>query len=142
MSQRWYYARGKSKHGPVSAKELKQLAESGKLQPTDLVWRTDMPDWRKASTIKGLFPVHESSLPAPVVPTAKPGMPASSKIDKTVPIDDLRRRLTAFAAMIPHHDLKNLGDEITIVGTSSKALRGGRPGDQALVTPNEEREKP
>ena len=34
----WYYARNDQQFGPVSAAELKQLADSGKLPPDDLLW--------------------------------------------------------------------------------------------------------
>lgn len=56
MAANWHYAKGGEKHGPVSASQLKELATNGKLSPDDLVWREDMTEWRKASTVKGLFP--------------------------------------------------------------------------------------
>ena len=56
MSKNWHYATNGEKHGPVSAAQLKELATTGQLSPDDLVWREDMKEWRKASTVKGLFP--------------------------------------------------------------------------------------
>lgn len=54
-SAEWYYARGNQQYGPVSALELKALAEGGALGPDDLVWRAGMGDWVAARRVKGLF---------------------------------------------------------------------------------------
>ena len=56
MAANWHYAKGGEKHGPIRAAQLKELATKGQLSPDDLVWREDMTEWRKASTVKGLFP--------------------------------------------------------------------------------------
>ncbi|MCZ2342657.1 MAG: DUF4339 domain-containing protein [Bacteroidales bacterium] len=61
MAANWHYATGGEKHGPVTASQLKELATTGKLSPDDLVWREDMTEWRKASTVKGLFPVQPTT---------------------------------------------------------------------------------
>jgi hypothetical protein len=62
MASEWYYTQnGQPAKAPVSATQLKQMAASGQLQPTDLVWQDGMPNWVPASSIKGLFPA-----PAPV----------------------------------------------------------------------------
>ncbi|HQU43999.1 MAG TPA: DUF4339 domain-containing protein [Pirellulales bacterium] len=55
MSNDWFYMKGADKHGPVSSQRLKELAQSGQLLPTDLVWREDMGDWKRARKIDGLF---------------------------------------------------------------------------------------
>jgi hypothetical protein len=58
MSQMWFYSRDetRTKSGPVSSAEIRALAKSGELQPTDKVWRKGMAQWVLASKIKGLFP--------------------------------------------------------------------------------------
>jgi hypothetical protein len=55
MGEQWHYSRGGKTVGPVSALELKRLASSGQLAPTDLVWKEGMPDWVAADQLKGLF---------------------------------------------------------------------------------------
>jgi hypothetical protein len=71
MSQHWHYAKGSEKHGPITAAQLKELATTGQLAPDDLVWREDMQEWRKASTVKGLFPEQTTqSPPRQPTPTA------------------------------------------------------------------------
>jgi len=51
----WYYALGNQQKGPVSLDVLRQLAASGKLQRTDMVWREGMVEWKKASQVDGIF---------------------------------------------------------------------------------------
>lgn len=51
----WYHAREKQQFGPVSAAELKQLAQAGTLQPGDFVWREGLANWVAAREVRGLF---------------------------------------------------------------------------------------
>ena len=51
----WYYSKNGQQHGPVSSKQLKDLAASGELQPTNLVWKEGMKQWVAAGSVKGLF---------------------------------------------------------------------------------------
>ena len=55
MATEWFYARGDQKHGPVSSAELGQLARSGKLLRTDLIWKEGMSQWRPAGESAKLF---------------------------------------------------------------------------------------
>jgi hypothetical protein len=56
MSNEWFYTtNGQQAAAPVSNSQLRQMAASGQLQPTDLVWQEGLPNWMPASTIKGLF---------------------------------------------------------------------------------------
>jgi hypothetical protein len=52
----WHYSKAGERHGPITAARLKVMVTTGQLSPDDLVWREDMKEWRKASTVKGLFP--------------------------------------------------------------------------------------
>jgi hypothetical protein len=52
----WYYARdNKQKLGPFSPARLKELADAGQLQPSDMVIREGGRKWVAAASIKGLF---------------------------------------------------------------------------------------
>ncbi len=62
MAAEWYYSKGNQQQGPVSASELKQMAQSGHLAPGDLVWNEGMKDWKPASTISCLVLVPTSSV--------------------------------------------------------------------------------
>jgi hypothetical protein len=73
MSEKWHYAKGNQKFGPVNSTDLKRLAAECVLQPDDLVWKEGQAKWVRASAVRGLFP---SNSPAPspssVVPTTNP----------------------------------------------------------------------
>lgn len=69
MASNWYYAKNGEKYGPISSPALKQLASDGQLSPTDLVWREDMKEWKRASSVTGLFP------PPPPLPAITPPLP-------------------------------------------------------------------
>jgi hypothetical protein len=62
----WYYTRAGQQIGPVTSPQLRQAAQSGELSPTDLVWKTGMPEWAPAGKISGLF------TSAPGAPDAAP----------------------------------------------------------------------
>jgi hypothetical protein len=50
----WYWMKHGQKHGPVSTKLLKQLANAGHLAPTDKIWREGLSGWVSASKANGL----------------------------------------------------------------------------------------
>lgn len=64
---KWYYARNNQSVGPLSATQLRELAATGVLSPTDLVRRSGSPRWVVASKVKGLF-----ARSHPAVPVAAP----------------------------------------------------------------------
>ena len=49
MAEMWYYTSEGKQMEPVSSGELRQLAASGLLKPTDMVWKEGMPKWVRAS---------------------------------------------------------------------------------------------
>jgi peptidyl-prolyl cis-trans isomerase B (cyclophilin B) len=75
----WHYTlNGQQAATPVSATQLKQLATSGQLKPTDRVWQDGMLDWVPASALKGLFPSGKSKGKPAIVP-----MPATFVVMET-----------------------------------------------------------
>ncbi len=69
MAQEWFYTRdGKSKHGPVSSTELRMLAKSGQLLPTDMMWREGLTKWIPANKVKDLFSTPQTITTAPPLP--------------------------------------------------------------------------
>lgn len=81
MSQEWYYSIDGDRQGPVSAADLKKLAEAGTLKATDLVWKDGMADWVQARSIKGLFGAAAGPAPA----TSKSGEQTAAR---TRPVAD------------------------------------------------------
>jgi hypothetical protein len=55
MAADWYYTTNKTQMGPVSWKELRELADVGILKPHDMVWCDGMAEWVKAINQTGLF---------------------------------------------------------------------------------------
>lgn len=55
MSDEWYYVRDGQRVGPVSASELKRLADTGAVDPSVMVSKKGLGRWVLASTISGLF---------------------------------------------------------------------------------------
>src|SRR5208282_1308091 len=54
---RWYYGRAGQQMGPVAIARLRELASSGTLLPSDLVWTSGMAQWQTAISIPELpFP--------------------------------------------------------------------------------------
>lgn len=89
----WYYAKGDEKIGPVSGSDLKQLASGGKLLPADYVWRTDWQDWKRADTLKGLFPSTKAPPPPrseKTVQTIQAATEAADQVSKKLWFLDLR----------------------------------------------------
>lgn len=76
----WFYAQQNKRFGPVSAAELKALADSGKLRPDDLVWREGMDGWVPARRVKGLFEADSqlASAPTALAEVSGSGGPDSS----------------------------------------------------------------
>ena len=56
MTAEWHYGEEEPSNGPVSLEELNQLVASGQVQPTHMVWKAGMPEWRAAGDVEGLFP--------------------------------------------------------------------------------------
>lgn len=67
----WHYQKDGQQHGPVPSQQLKELAASGHLLPTDLIWKEGMSDWVPASKLKGLF-IAQSTVASSSVPRALP----------------------------------------------------------------------
>ena len=51
----WFYSHGGHQIGPISAAEMFDAVDQGTLQPTDEVWRPDIPVGLKAFEVAGLF---------------------------------------------------------------------------------------
>lgn len=69
MATEWHYSRDGIRLGPVSTNRLRELANSGELLPTDLVWREGLGQWAPAAKVQGLFPAI-SSAPPPLPPNS------------------------------------------------------------------------
>jgi hypothetical protein len=84
VTDQWYYAQQGQRLGPVSPSELKQLATSGRLQPSYLVWKKGMAQWVAAGQIKGLFTAVQAPTSPPPLPVA-PSLPAAQSTNPPKP---------------------------------------------------------
>jgi len=73
MATDWYYFKGDQYNGPVGPQQLQNLAATGHIEPTDLVWKEGMANPQPASKLKGLF--EASIAPPPVRVTTPPPLP-------------------------------------------------------------------
>jgi hypothetical protein len=55
MAAEWFYTTNRQQKGPVSWRELRDLADAGVLKPGDLIWCQGMPAWIKAGEQADLF---------------------------------------------------------------------------------------
>lgn len=78
MPQEWFVRRGEIERGPLSSQELKRLVENGTIVTSDMIRKSDQPDWREAGMVRGLFPKEGVARPVP------PPLP-SSTIDQHQP---------------------------------------------------------
>ena len=82
MADEWYYALGGERLGPVSMEQLQELASSGQLQASDLVWQEGMADWTPAGEVQGLMPAASAAGPPPVPgsppPIRRPASPTTA----------------------------------------------------------------
>lgn len=88
----WFIKTKDSESGPLSSKELKELARAGKLKESDFVRRDEMTNWIAASKVNGLFqdnpaPASKSGLnvavPPPLPKKGPPPLPKKPQADAT-----------------------------------------------------------
>ncbi len=73
MLDQFYVGRNDKRFGPFSAAQLKDLADAGRLRPTDTIWREGMAKPVLAGKVKKLFPpprpkTHVLAAGAPAAP--------------------------------------------------------------------------
>ncbi len=126
MPSRWLYQVNGTQHGPVSSRELAELARRGGLRPDDLVRKEGAAEWQLAGKVKGLFPATEPP----------PSPPAVADMDKLIGLDlpslvnHFREKAAAAAQRV----------EAVVSGSPGQKAaptqpRPGIPDDQTAATP-------
>ncbi len=72
MADLWYCAHDDNKIGPCSAWQLKELAASGRILPTDTIWKEGIEGGVLARSVKNLFSPFPASVPPAQVPSPSP----------------------------------------------------------------------
>jgi hypothetical protein len=80
VTDEWYFARDTERRGPFSALQLIELATSGEIRPTDMVWKAGVEKRVAAGTISRLFP----SVEAEAVPEVAGEAEASAEVSERV----------------------------------------------------------
>lgn len=88
MDQEWYYTIGGRQTGPISLSELNNLAITGQLLQTDMIWKTGMPGWVKANNLSGLFDTPNPDAPPPII--------FSSEFEQSITYAGFWKRFAAF----------------------------------------------
>lgn len=108
MGQEWFVAKGSEKLGPFSAKDLKHLADNGRLQPADLVQTAGMTTWKEARKIKGLFPEGATKdvppvpppLPSEVPPPLAPPLPSATSPPSSATFEKARAFIVSLCQLL------------------------------------------
>ena len=109
MASNWYYVKDGATIGPVSSRQLKQLAENGTLSSSDLVWKDGMKDWQQASQVIGLFEATPATPQPPSVPEPTSGTPS---------INSAAKQLFAAVSAKAHELGAKAGDKVKAVQAS------------------------
>ena len=151
MADNWHYGRKGHQFGPVTDAQLRQLAASGQLLQTDLVWKKGMPQWVKAGQIKGLFPPtrtpvqkHDKTpqVPPPKeqeqgfdietltasAPSATLSSPSSAKHSPSPPLNTKKKRNPLFWLVVL------CGSVIAAAGLVMAFSPFGKSGDKSIPT--------
>ncbi len=83
MGNHWYYQHNDNKRGPFSGRELRDLADAGKILRTDTVWKEGVEKGVPASKVQYLFPVDEKA-----TAQADVALPDTRSIDIPPKIDE------------------------------------------------------
>src|SRR4051812_45563231 len=85
MADRWFYSRGQGRIGPCTGRQLKDLAASGGILPTDTVWKEGVEKGATAARVKHLFAPSAQAPPGPG-PAAAPELLQSTDGVGLVPL--------------------------------------------------------
>jgi hypothetical protein len=100
----WYYSKNDENIGPVSSADLKQLTADGTVSPSDLVWKQDWPEWKPASTVKGLFAASSGSNSPPTASKIAPIPSGRSEDEKFC--ESCGKPINAAAVICPNCGVK------------------------------------
>jgi hypothetical protein len=56
MADQWYYGSGDHRQGPFTDRQLRALADEGRIRPTDTIWKEGITQGVPAARVKNLLP--------------------------------------------------------------------------------------
>jgi hypothetical protein len=125
MASDYYFTKDGKQYGPVSAVQLRKLADTGRLQPTDKVRKEGMDGWVAAAIVKGLFPTPPPPPNAPNVSPA-PSQPAAAgsgeAVVEAVPVDEVVEAQLVMEGPVEERRAKPQGQVSSDFAEAVKAL--------------------
>jgi GYF domain 2 len=97
MTSQWFYGRGSDISGPVSQVELVELAASGKVLPSDTVWREGREAGVPAAKVRYLFAAPAHTTPASLATVPESNVPAVTLTTALPDPDDVHLVATPLA---------------------------------------------
>ena len=114
MHDRWYYGRGSDITGPVSGRELFDLAHAGTVILTDTIWQEGNETGVAAGTVKNLFPiallVNDNAIPTFILNVSPEIEVAPPEINPIPRVEPKKARATA-------------GKGVVLVGQDGKTVK-------------------
>lgn len=133
IPNQWYYVKKNERCGPVEAAQLKQLAETGEIKGTTLVWRVGMADWIEAEQVQGLFPKpvepgtpsitpdYQPPLSQQTAPVRPPPTQATTpQIAAPIPSPQATQSQAAAMSEMANHETPPLDSPISMIHPESK----------------------
>jgi len=102
MTGAWFYGRGADISGPVSSRELADLAASGRVLPSDTVWREGHEAGVLAGKVKNLFSISHLGTPPSLAPVPEADAGLSQLTTVEPPGPTAVESAAALAALEPH----------------------------------------
>ncbi len=121
---KWYYAEGGERHGPVTEADLKERISKAQLSPETLVWRKGMQEWLVAHAV---FEEANEPPPPPIAETPKAETPNPNEPQTGVPfLEDSPKLAIAYRVAVGLLLVSLFCPWIT--ATSSSEMRYGDAG--------------
>lgn len=79
----WLLSRDGKKYGPMSSGQLKQLCQTGRISPADLICRAGSDRWSPARDVRGLFPQTAPVADAPAEALIRPVEEATASVSQS-----------------------------------------------------------
>lgn len=129
MNAEWYYVHEGIRRGPIGGAGLAELAESGGLAGTDLVWRDGLAQWVPAGALNDLLTMPPVSKAPPPLP-ADVAPPQTAPLPTALPVAEFAEEA---APVVPYQpkEFKELYDQllkfsipVAVVGLVGEAIPG------------------
>jgi hypothetical protein len=129
MVDQWYFAWGEHKFGPFTSIEMKQLADIGRLQPDDTVWKEGVETGVAASRIKNLFKLESAEAGAVAAPPAVVLAAVETAVaEPEVAVDDQAEEPTAESPSLSDSDYPMpLAPDVAAGGETADAAEESAP---------------